>query len=129
MAKETHVAQATNFRGIVLSNRHLSFKNKQEGFEKLQWWLDALQQKHRLNRLIICMEPTGHYWTNLANWLARKGVNVVLVNPATTKRTLNDTLNILIGMVMQVLKAVLCFICVKGNKGQKTVELPHKRRR
>jgi hypothetical protein len=86
MAKETHVAQATNFRGIVLSNRHLSFKNTQEGFEKLQRWLDALQQKHRLKSLIIGMEPTGHYWTNLANWLARKGVNVVLVNPATTKR-------------------------------------------
>jgi transposase len=27
MAKETHVAQATNFRGIVLSNRHLSFNS------------------------------------------------------------------------------------------------------
>jgi transposase len=27
MAKETHVAQATNFRGVVLTNRHLSFKN------------------------------------------------------------------------------------------------------
>ncbi|WP_223285099.1 hypothetical protein [Paenibacillus sp. PL91] len=25
MAKETHVAQATNFRGIVVSKRHLSF--------------------------------------------------------------------------------------------------------
>ncbi|QYR22287.1 IS110 family transposase [Paenibacillus sp. sptzw28] len=86
MAKETHVAQATNFRGIVLSNRHLSFKNTHEGFEKLQRWLDALQQKHRLKSLIIGMEPTGHYWTNLANWLAQKGVNVVLVNPATTKR-------------------------------------------
>ncbi|QYR19233.1 IS110 family transposase [Paenibacillus sp. sptzw28] len=86
MAKETHVAQATNFRGIVLSNRHLSFKNTHEGFEKLQRWLDALQQKHRLKSLIIGMEPTGHYWTNLANWLVGKGVNVVLVNPATTKR-------------------------------------------
>jgi transposase len=25
MAKEVHVAQATNYRGIVLTNRHLSF--------------------------------------------------------------------------------------------------------
>jgi transposase len=32
------------------------------------------------------MEPKGHYWWNLANWLADKGLNVVLVNPATTKR-------------------------------------------
>ncbi len=86
MAKEVHVAQATNFRGIVLSSRHLSFKNTIEGFEKLQRWIDGLQQKHRLKSLIIGMEPTGHYWYNLANWLDDKGINVVLVNPATTKR-------------------------------------------
>jgi transposase len=86
MAKETHVAQATNFRGIVLAKRHLSFKNAREGYEKLQHWMDELQQKHRLKTVIIGMEPTGHYWWNLANWLANKGLNVVLVNPATTKR-------------------------------------------
>jgi transposase len=86
MAKETHVAQATNYRGIVLSNRHLSFSNTKEGFEKLQRWVEGLHQKHRLNSVIIGMEPTGHYWWNLANWLTNKGLNVVLVNPATTKR-------------------------------------------
>ncbi|WP_409342560.1 IS110 family transposase [Paenibacillus sp. MBLB4367] len=86
MAKETHVAQATNYRGIVLTSQHLSFKNTLQGFEKLQRWIDALQQKHRLKNILIGMEPTGHYWYSLANWLVEKGVNVVLVNPATTKR-------------------------------------------
>jgi transposase len=86
IAKETHVAQATNFRGIVLAKRHLTFKNTVEGYEKLQRWMDELQKKHRLETVIIGMEPTGHYWWNLANWLANKGLNVVLVNPATTKR-------------------------------------------
>lgn len=86
MAKETHVAQATNYRGIVLTNRHLSFSNSIEGFEKLQRWMDGLLQKHRLKSLIIGMEPTGHYWWNLANWLTKKDIQVVLVNPATTKR-------------------------------------------
>nr|WP_245773197.1 IS110 family transposase [Paenibacillus catalpae] len=60
MAKETHVARATNFQGIVLTNRHLSFNNTIEGFEKLQQWMEAIQQKHRLNSVIIGMEPTGH---------------------------------------------------------------------
>jgi transposase len=86
MAKDTHVAQATNYRGIVLSNRHLSFSNTIEGFEKLSRWMEGLQQKHLLSSLIIGMEPTGHYWWNLANWLADKDLNVVQVNPATTKR-------------------------------------------
>ena len=86
IAKETHVAQATNFRGVVLTNRNLSFTNTHEGFEKVKQWMEALQQKHRLNSLIIGMEPTGHYSNNLANWLAGKGLSVVFVNPATTKR-------------------------------------------
>ncbi|WP_245773065.1 IS110 family transposase [Paenibacillus catalpae] len=76
MAKEIHVAQAANFRGIVVSKRHLSFSNSIEGFEKLSRWMSELQQKHRLNRLIIGMEPTGHYWFNLANWLSDKDVQV-----------------------------------------------------
>lgn len=86
MAKETHVAQATNYRGIVLTSQHLSFKNTLQGFEKLQRWIDGLQLKHRLKSILIGMEPTGHYWYNLANWLVKKNIEVVLVNPATTKR-------------------------------------------
>jgi hypothetical protein len=34
--------------------------------------LKELQQKHQLNSAIIGMEPTGHYWFNLANWLSNK---------------------------------------------------------
>jgi transposase len=88
IAKGTHVAQATNFRGIVLSKRHLTFSNTIEGFEKLERWIDEIRQKHRLKGLIIGMEPTGHYGYNLANWLTGKGKgkSVVMVNPATTKR-------------------------------------------
>lgn len=86
MAKETHVAQVTNYRGIVLTNRHLSFSNTIEGFEKLQRWMEGIQQKHRLSSVIIGMEPTGDYWWNLANRLSNKSLQVVLVNPATTKR-------------------------------------------
>jgi transposase len=58
IAKENRVAQATNFRGIVLAKRHLTFKNTLEGYEKLQRWMDELQQKHRLQAVIIGMEPT-----------------------------------------------------------------------
>lgn len=35
IAKEVHAAQMTDFRGRVLTARHLSFPNTQEGFEKL----------------------------------------------------------------------------------------------
>lgn len=45
MAKETHVAQATNFRGIVVSKRHLSFSNSMEGFEKNETLDDGVTAK------------------------------------------------------------------------------------
>jgi transposase len=49
MAKEIHVAQAINFRGIVLAKRHLPFTNDLERYEKLQRWVEDLQQKYPLS--------------------------------------------------------------------------------
>lgn len=51
----------------------------------LRWVQDA-QGKHGLSSLLIGLEPTGHYWFNLANWLLEQGIDVVLVNPVTTHR-------------------------------------------
>src|SRR5690606_17772620 len=44
------------------------------------------QAKKRLSSLIIGLEPTGHYWFNLANWLLEQEFHVVLVNPVATHR-------------------------------------------
>ena len=86
IAKEAHAAQMTDFRGRSLHSRHLSFPNTLEGFEKLLCWVREAQAKHRLTSLLIGLEPTGHYWFNLANWLLQQGIEVVLVNPVTTHR-------------------------------------------
>lgn len=86
IAKDAHAAQMTDFRGRSLTPRHLTFPNTLEGFEKLLRWVREAQAKHRLTSLLIGLEPTGHYWFNLANWLLHQGVEVVLVNPVTTHR-------------------------------------------
>uniref|UniRef100_UPI0023685BD8 IS110 family transposase n=1 Tax=Paenibacillus thermotolerans TaxID=3027807 RepID=UPI0023685BD8 len=62
IAKDVHVAQITDFRGRVLTPRHLSFTNSKEGFEKLLNWVQDVQAKHRLSSMIVGLEPTGHYW-------------------------------------------------------------------
>lgn len=49
-------------------------------------WVVGIGQKNSLKGLIIGMEPTGQYGLHLANWLSDKGISVVKVNPATTKR-------------------------------------------
>lgn len=85
IAKESHVARAVNFRGLELG-KHLSFRNSEEGFKKLLLWIEKLQASHDLTEVIIGVEPTGHYWFNLADWLTAQQIELVLVNPLTTKR-------------------------------------------
>lgn len=74
-----------NYRGIE-RGRPLSFNNNHWGFEKLQSWVQKLQRQHGYSSVIIGLESTGHYWFNLANWLVDQEIDVVLVNPMTTKR-------------------------------------------
>ena len=86
IAKDIHAAQATDYRGRILSRRHLSFTNTREGFEKLLRWMNEVRAAHNKTSLLVGLEPTGHYWFNLADWLMAQGVEVVLVNPVTTHR-------------------------------------------
>lgn len=86
IAKERHASQAMDYRGITLSSRALWFPNAHDGFEQLEEWIRGLQAEHGKDDVIIGMESTGHYWLNLANWLVARSIEVVLVNPATTKR-------------------------------------------
>lgn len=62
------------------------FSNDLSGFENLERTIRKLQKTHGMDDVIVGMESTGHYWFNLANWLVNKGIDVVLVNPMTTKR-------------------------------------------
>jgi len=85
IAQQTHVARAVNFRGIVVGNP-LSFSNDEEGFQILLRWIQSLQTAHALTAAIVGMEPTGHYWLNLSNWLSDHQFEVVLVNPHLVKK-------------------------------------------
>ena len=86
IAKDFHVAQAATCRGVVLSRHALRVSNSAEGFAHLLEAVRQWQATYQLSEVIVGMESTGHYWLNLAHWLADHGLEVVLVNPATTKR-------------------------------------------
>lgn len=86
IAKDVHAAQMTDYRGRTLTARHFSFTNTLEGFQRFLSWVHQAQVKHQLTSLIVGLEPTGHYWFNLTNWLIEQGIEVVLVNPVTTHR-------------------------------------------
>lgn len=86
IAKEVHVAAATNFRGVQQGSV-CSFTNDEAGFKKLIHWVKKLERSTDLcHETIFGMEPTGHYGMSLASWLDQQGYSVMLVNPMTTKR-------------------------------------------
>ncbi len=88
IAQQIHVARAVNFRGIALValGTPLSFSNDEEGFQSLLQWIHSIQVAHSLTATIVGMEPTGHYWLNVSNWLSERQFEVVLVNPHLVKK-------------------------------------------
>lgn len=79
------MARAVSFRGIALGTP-LEFGNHHEGFELFARWIQDLLQSYKLSKIIIGMEPTGHYWFSLARWLVTQGIEAVLVNPHLVKK-------------------------------------------
>ncbi|MFC7751647.1 transposase, partial [Paenibacillus thermoaerophilus] len=80
IAKKTHVARAVDFRGIELG-KDCVFGNDHQGLTKLVTWMKELQRRHHKTEIVLGIEPTGHYWFPLAEYLQREGVRVVVVNP------------------------------------------------
>jgi len=85
IAKEIQVARAVTYRGIEVG-RPCSFTNDLLGFEQFHRWMQALQREHGQGHAVIGMEPTGHYWLNLAHWLLEQKCEVVVVNPYHVKQ-------------------------------------------
>lgn len=86
IAKHTQVARAQDFRGIQFGKPY-TFKNIRSGFAGLLFWARTLMLEHDKDKLIIGMEPTGHYWMPLAHFLREHGIKVVLVNPMHVKKS------------------------------------------
>lgn len=61
--------------------RHKAFPNNRDGFERLSEWLRRLGVKE----LHACMESTGVYGEELAEYLYDQGFSVSVVNPARIK--------------------------------------------
>ena len=87
VGSETHYARAFDWRGIEFSKKPLMFSNDEEGFETFRIWIEELKTKHGMEKVILGMEPTGHYWFNLGRFLQDKGMPPVHVNPHHVKKS------------------------------------------
>lgn len=93
IAKRTHYACFVDDRGRVLQ-KSFSISQSHEGFEYFyQQMIEALQE-HGKAEILVGIEPTGHYWLNLAYFLEERGIPLVMTNPMHVKRSkeLDDNL-------------------------------------
>ncbi|MCL6444439.1 MAG: IS110 family transposase [Alicyclobacillus sp.] len=86
IAKDTHVARCVDWRGIELS-KPLTFENTSSGFANLVQWLTVAKHSSAKDQVIVGMEPTGHYWMTLSQFLRGNGIPVVHVNPSHVKKS------------------------------------------
>lgn len=86
IAKNYQWARFVDFRGIE-HDHALKFKNSKGGFGIILARIREICKKENFARVVVGMEPTGHYWKAFANWLEKQdGIKVVLVNPYATKQ-------------------------------------------
>ena len=86
IAKKNQWARFVDCRGIE-HGKALKFENNKNGFEKILATIFELCKMDNFTNVVIGMEPTGHYWKPLANYLLKQGLIVVLVNPYHTKKS------------------------------------------
>jgi transposase len=86
IAKQFQYARAFDYRGIELS-KVKSFENTADGFKTFHEWLKLVAKENKKDNIIVGLEPTGHYWFTLGNFLNELGIKLVLVNPFHVKRS------------------------------------------
>lgn len=86
IAKFKHVARAQDNRGVEFG-RSIAFENNREGFELFVNWFRKISTEQGFQDIIVGMEPTGHYWLNLAHFLNEKQVKYGVVNPLHVKKS------------------------------------------
>ncbi|MBU9720597.1 MULTISPECIES: IS110 family transposase [Bacillaceae] len=86
VAKDKHVARAQDDRGFEFGKR-LIFDNSFHGFVTLLSWAERHMKSHDKSDVIYGVEPTGHFWLNLAYFLKAQSIDIVLVNPMHVKKS------------------------------------------
>lgn len=87
VAKATHVARAIDYRGIELG-KTLPFENTENGFKSLALWVKNLQLSNKKCKVMLGVEPTGHYWMSLAEFIqGSTTIQLVMVNTYHTKQS------------------------------------------
>lgn len=83
VAKNKHDCCIINSEGVVITNT-LRISNSKEGFETLFSEIQSALPSLDFSQIKIGLESTGHYSTNITNYLFDKGFRVTILNPLAT---------------------------------------------
>jgi hypothetical protein len=87
VGSEKHYFRAFNWRGIELTRKPVAFSNSMEGFNSFYNSVVELMQKNELKEALVGIEPTGHYWFDLGQFMGEKNIKFVMVNPHHVHKT------------------------------------------
>ena len=87
VGSEKHYFRAFNWRGIELTRKPIAFSNSMEGFNSFYNTIVELMQKSKLEEALVGIEPTGHYWFDLGQFMGEKNIKFVMVNPHHVHKT------------------------------------------
>ena len=87
IGSQKHYARAFDNRNFEYSKKAFGFDNSEEGFEALKAWMTDIAEKNGKTKIMPAMEPTGHYWFNLGEYLQANGMTPVHVNPHHVKKS------------------------------------------
>ena len=69
VGSEKHYFRAFNWRGIELTRKPVPFSNSMEGFNSFYNTIVLLMKKSELEEALVGIEPTGHYWFDLGQFM------------------------------------------------------------
>jgi len=84
IGKKQHACIVMDLKAKVLTR--FKFSNCRQGSERLLERVGATRREAQADDLRFGMEPTGHYWRNLAYFLDEQEFRFHLVNPFTLNR-------------------------------------------
>ena len=83
VAKSKHDCCIIDSDGVIITDS-LRIPNTKEGFDTLYTSIISALESSDFSNVKIGLESTGHYSTNITNYLYSKGFNITVLNPLVT---------------------------------------------
>ena len=64
----------------------IKISNNPQGIDELLDRAKEVKKQYNSGKIVIAMEPTGHYWMNVAEYLTQSNYEYVLVHTVSVKR-------------------------------------------